>query len=82
MCGVCVHTVKTECGRYGVGVGMCMCVWIVVVRLLVVMVFPPRCKVNENTEGILFREKFTDWPEPNRIIKMKGHISSGEVMVR
>ena len=44
--------------------------------------FPSCCKVNEGTEGILFREKFTDWPEPNRIIKMKGHISSGEVMVR
>ena len=70
------------CWGCGVGVGVCMCVWIMVVRLLVVTVFPSCCKVNEGTEGILFREKFTDWPEPNRIIKMKGHISSGEVMVR
>ena len=36
----------------------------------------------EGAESILFREKFTDWPEPGRIIKMKGHVSSGEVLVR
>ena len=35
---------------------------------------------NEGTESILFREKFSDWPEPGRIIKMKGHESSGEVI--
>lgn len=28
----------------------------------------------------MFREKFADWPEPGRIIKMKGHESSGEVI--
>ena len=36
-------------------------------------------RVNEGSENILFREKFSDWPEPGRIIKMKGHESSGEV---
>ena len=35
----------------------------------------------EGTESILFREKFADWPEPGRIIKMKGHVSSGEAKV-
>lgn len=38
-------------------------------------------RITENAESILFREKFCDWPEPGRIIKMKGHISSGEVLV-
>lgn len=37
-------------------------------------------KVSEGSETILFREKFADWPEPGRIIKMKGHESSGEVI--
>lgn len=37
-------------------------------------------RVNEGSETILFREKFADWPEPGRIIKMKGHESSGEVI--
>lgn len=37
-------------------------------------------RVNEGSETILFREKFSDWPEPGRIIKMKGHESSGEVI--
>ncbi|XP_011406645.2 PREDICTED: uncharacterized protein LOC100639454 [Amphimedon queenslandica] len=37
-------------------------------------------RVNEGSENILFREKFSDWPEPGRIIKMKGHESSGEVV--
>jgi supervillin len=35
--------------------------------------------LGEGSETILFREKFADWPEPGRIIKMKGHESSGEV---
>ena len=36
--------------------------------------FPfPTARVNEGSEPILFREKFADWPEPGRIIKMKGH---------
>ena len=38
-------------------------------------------RITEGGESILFREKFSDWPEPGRIIKMKGHISSGEVLV-
>ena len=38
-------------------------------------------RTTEGAESILFREKFCDWPEPGRIIKMKGHVSSGEVMV-
>ena len=39
------------------------------------------CRVGEGSESILFREKFADWPEPGRIIKMKGHTSSGEFVV-
>ena len=39
-------------------------------------------RVTEGSEHILFREKFSDWPEQGRIIKMKGHVSSGEVQVR
>ena len=38
------------------------------------------CPVTEGHEPLLFREKFPDWPEPGRIIKAKGHISSGEVV--
>ena len=30
-------------------------------------------RLNEGSEHILFREKFSDWPEQGRIIKMKGH---------
>ena len=37
-------------------------------------------RVNESSETILFREKFVDWPEPGRIIKMRGHESSGELV--
>lgn len=37
-------------------------------------------RVNEGSETILFREKFADWPEPGRIIKMRGHESSGELV--
>ena len=37
-------------------------------------------RTNEGSEPLLFREKFSDWPEPGRIIKMKGHESSGEVV--
>ena len=37
-------------------------------------------RVSEGSETILFREKFSDWPEPGRIIKMKGHESSGELV--
>ena len=32
--------------------------------------------MSEGSESILFREKFSDWPEPGRIIKMKGHDTS------
>ena len=37
-------------------------------------------KVTEGAETILFREKFADWPEPGRIIKMKGHERSVDVI--
>ena len=33
----------------------------------------PLSRINEGSEHILFREKFSDWPEQGRIIKMKGH---------
>lgn len=36
-------------------------------------------RMSEGAESILFREKFVDWPEPGRIIKMKGHVSSGPI---
>ena len=36
-------------------------------------------QLHEKAETILFREKFLDWPDPTKIIKMKGHPSSGEV---
>ncbi len=38
-------------------------------------------RMTEGSEHILFREKFCDWPEQGRIIKMKGHESSGEAQV-
>lgn len=37
--------------------------------------------MSEGAESILFREKFGDWPEPGRIIKMKGHVSSVTPMI-
>lgn len=37
-------------------------------------------RINEGSETILLREKFSDWPDDSRIIKMKGHLSSGEVL--
>jgi supervillin len=40
------------------------------------------CPVTEGHAPLLFREKFPDWPEPGRIIKAKGHISSGELTER
>ena len=46
-----------------------------------VLYFIPLFRTTEGAESILFREKFCDWPEPGRIIKMKGHVSSGEVLV-
>lgn len=37
-------------------------------------------KIAEGAETFLFKEKFADWPEPGRIIKLKGHVSSGEIL--
>lgn len=36
------------------------------------------CPIVEGHEPLLFREKFSDWPEQGRIIKLKGHVCSGE----
>jgi supervillin len=36
-------------------------------------------KLHEKAETLLFQEKFFDWPDPTKIIRMKGHISSGEI---
>ena len=38
-------------------------------------------RVVEGGESILLREKFSDWPEQGRIIKMKGHEGSVKLMV-
>ena len=38
-------------------------------------------RVIEGGESILLREKFSDWPEQGRIIKMKGHEASVKLMV-
>ena len=38
-------------------------------------------RVVEGGESILLREKFSDWPEQGRIIKMKGHEASVKLMV-
>lgn len=37
-------------------------------------------RINEGSETILLREKFSDWPDDSRIIKMKGHVSSGDTL--
>ena len=38
-------------------------------------------RVVEGGESILLREKFSDWPEQGRLIKMKGHEASVKLMV-
>ena len=36
-------------------------------------------RLHEKVETILFREKFLDWPDPTKIIRMKGHPSMLEL---
>ena len=37
-------------------------------------------RLNEGSETVLFKEKFADWPDESRIIKMKGHSTSEPVV--
>ena len=39
-------------------------------------------RLNEGSETVLFREKFADWPDESRIIKMKGHSTTEKVVSR
>ena len=34
-------------------------------------------KISQNMETILFKEKFIDWPDPARLVRVKGRISEG-----
>ncbi|ESN97493.1 hypothetical protein HELRODRAFT_114173 [Helobdella robusta] len=38
----------------------------------------PNLQVSQNLETVLFKEKFIDWPDSDRILKVKGHDASNE----
>lgn len=37
-------------------------------------------RLNEGSETVMFKEKFADWPDESRIIKMKGHSTAEKIV--
>ena len=38
-------------------------------------------RLNQNMETVLFREKFSDWPDASRLIQVEGRNLDGELKV-